>query len=63
MKEKELRNIAKQIAMHQNTINNSTDSQKIVNAQNEICKLTTKIKSFNDLMLLDEFVLDFLSKT
>lgn len=63
MKEKELKKIAKQIAICQNTIDNSNDSTKITEAQNEIYKLTTKIKSFQDLMLLDELVLDCLTKT
>lgn len=63
MKEKELKKIAKQIAICQNTIDNSNDSTKITEAQNEIYRLTTKIKSFQDLMLLDELVLDCLTKT
>ena len=63
MKEKELKKIAKQIAICQNTIDNSNDSSKITEAQNEIYRLTTKIKSFQDLMLLDELVLDCLTKT
>lgn len=62
MKKKELKNLATKIAKYQKIINDSEDSAAIHNAQEEIMKLSSKVDSLEDIILIDEIVMELLEK-
>lgn len=63
MKNKELKNFAKKIAKQQKIIdsNNSSQEEK-EKAMVKIEELSRKVHNFNDLIIIDEMVLEILSK-
>ena len=63
MKNKELKNFAKKIAKQQEIIdsNNSSQEEK-EKAIVKIEELSRKVHNFNDLIIIDEMVLEILSK-
>ena len=63
MKNKELKNFAKKIAKQQEIIdsNNSSQEEK-EKAMVKIEGLSRKVHNFNDLIIIDEMVLEILSK-
>jgi hypothetical protein len=56
MKKKELKNLAVQIARAERTLQTSSDKQEIANAQSEIMRLSKRVTSLEDLMLIDDLV-------
>jgi hypothetical protein len=56
MKKKELKNLAVQIARAERTLQTSSDKQEIANAQSEILRLSKRVTSLEDLMLIDDLV-------
>lgn len=56
MKKKELKNLAVQIARAERTLQTSSDAQEIANAQSEILRLSKRVTSLEDLMLIDDLV-------
>jgi short-subunit dehydrogenase involved in D-alanine esterification of teichoic acids len=62
MKKKELKNLAKKIADYEYIIQTSKDSAELNDAKNEIFKLTSAVRGFEELDLLDEFVQENLKK-
>ena len=63
MKNKELKNFAKKIAKKQEIIdsNNSSQEEK-EKAIVKIEELSRKVHNFNDLIIIDEMILEILSK-
>lgn len=62
MKKKELKNLAKKIAKYELILQNSTNAKEKEQAQNEIMKLTSEVRNFEDIDLLDEMIQEFLEK-
>ena len=62
MNKKELKNLAKKIAKYEKIIQTTEDVKERRNAENEIMKLTSSVKSFDDLMTLDELIQDILEE-
>lgn len=62
MKRKELKNIAKKVAECERILQASTDQHEREQARDEIFRLSSGVRSFEDLDLLDEMVQDLLSK-
>ena len=62
MNKKELKNLAKKIAKYEKIIQTTEDAKERRNAENEIMKLTSSVKSFDDLMTLDELIQDILEE-
>lgn len=60
MKLKELKNLAKKIAQQEKAYQNATNTEERMKAEEEIMRLTSKVDSFDDLMLLDELIQDLL---
>ena len=56
MKKKELQELAKRIAECEQIIQDNKDIASVGKAQDEIMRLTAKVKSLNDLNLLDEMI-------
>lgn len=62
MKKKEIKNLAKKIAQQELIIQTSEITEEKNNARDKIIKLSSYIKSFEDMMLLDEAIQDLLTK-
>ena len=62
MNKKELKNLAKKIAKYEKIIQTTEDAKERHNAENEIMRLTSSVKSFDDLMTLDELIQDILEE-
>lgn len=62
MKRKEIQNLAKKIAKCEQIIQTSTDKDEISKAENEIMKISSSVKSLEDMMAIDELVIDLLEK-
>lgn len=62
MKHKELKNIAKKIAMYESIIRNSTDEDEIHNAKNEVIYLTSSLKLIEDIFAVEEEITKILNK-
>ena len=60
MKLKELKNLAKKIAQQEKAYQNATNTEERMKAEEEIMRLTSKVDSFDDLILLDELIQDLL---
>lgn len=61
MKKKELKNLAEKIAKQEYVIQTSNDDDKIQAAQNEIMRLTSRVRDFQDLDVIDEMIQEILS--
>ena len=62
MKTKELKNIAKKIAKYELIIQNSQDKKAIADAEREIMLLSGCVDKIEDMVIIDEFVQEFLEK-
>ena len=60
MKQKELKNLAKQIANAERVIQTSDDSEAISKAQNTILSMSKKRMTVEEMMILDELVQEIL---
>ena len=56
MKKKELKNLAVQIARAERTLQTSSNEQEVANAQSEILRLSKRVTSLEDLMLIDDLI-------
>lgn len=62
MKTKELKNLAKKIAKFEYIIQNSNDKDAIRKAEQEIMTISGSVKSFEDMILIDELVQELLAE-
>lgn len=62
MKKKELKNLASKIAEAEYIVQTSTDSNAVHQAQEEIVKLCGKVKSIEDMVILDDMIQEILEK-
>ena len=60
MKKKELKNLAQKIAECENIIQTSQNMKEVSDAQDQIMKLSGRVKTFEDMMILDEMIQDIL---
>lgn len=62
MKQKELKNIAIKIAKNEFIIQTSKDKEEVEKAQDEILKLSHRVSSLEDMMMLDDLIQDLMTK-
>ena len=62
MKQKELKNLAKKIALIEKKLSIASDKKEQRELQNAIITLSNKIDNMEELFLLDELIQDFLEK-
>jgi selenophosphate synthetase-related protein len=62
MKKKELKNLAAKIAKYEKIIQTSDDKQAVHQAETEIMKLSSCVKSLEDMVAIDELVMELLEK-
>ena len=62
MKAKEIKNLAKKIAQQEKIIQTSTSTEEKARAEQEIIKLSSRVKSIEDMIALDEAIQDLLLK-
>lgn len=62
MKKKELRNLAEKIAKLEKIIQSSDNHEEISKAENDIIKVSSSVKSLEDMMAIDEIVMELLEK-
>lgn len=60
MKKKEIKNLATKIAKWEKIIQTSDDKEAIKQAEDEIMKVSSSVKSLEDMMAIDEMVLELL---
>jgi len=61
MKKKQLRKLTEEIASLERTIQTAEDSFTRAEAQNEVIRLTDKIYDMEDMLILDNYIQEFLS--
>ena len=62
MKQKELKNFAKQIVEAEKIIEANEDKQKVYQAQQKVMDITNRLDSLDDILLLDELVQEIMNK-
>ena len=62
MKQKEIKNLAKKIAEQERIIQNTDSIDERRKAEREIVRLSSGIKSMEDIVALDEAIQDLLEK-
>lgn len=62
MKMKELKNLAQKIAKWELKVQNAQDKKERYQAEQEIMKLSSSVDSLEDIMIIDELVMEILSK-
>ncbi len=62
MKQKELKNFAKQIVEAEKIIKANEDKQKVYQAQQKVMDITNRLDSLDDILLLDELVQEIMDK-
>lgn len=62
MKQKELKNFAKQIVEAEKIIKANEDKQKVYQAQQKVMDITNRLDSLDDILLLDELVQEVMDK-
>ena len=62
MNKKELKGLAKKIANLELERNKITDKKELFKIDSEIMKLCGKVKSFEDIAVLDDLILEILEK-
>lgn len=62
MKQKELKNFAKQIVEAEKIIKANEDRQKVYQAQQKVMDITNRLDSLDDILLLDELVQEIMDK-
>lgn len=60
MKKKEIKNLATKIAKWEKIIQTSDNKEAIKQAEDEIMKVSSSVKSLEDMMAIDEMVLELL---
>lgn len=60
MKRKEVRNLAQKIAKLEKIIQSSDDKEEVSRAEEEIMKVSSSVKSLEDMMAIDEIVMELL---
>lgn len=63
MKKSEIKNLAEKIARAERTIQESSDKYAIANAEQEILRLSERVETLEDLMLLDDLIQEKLKKS
>lgn len=62
MKQKELKNFAKQIVEAEKIIKANENKQKVYQAQQKVMDITNRLDSLDDILLLDELVQEIMDK-
>lgn len=62
MKQKDLKNFAKQIVEAEKIIKANEDKQKVYQAQQKVMDITNRLDSLDDILLLDELVQEIMDK-
>lgn len=62
MKKKEIRNLAEKLAKLEKIVQSSDDKDEISKAEMEMFKVSSSVKSLEDMMAIDEMVLEILEK-
>lgn len=62
MKAKEIKNLAKKIAQQEKILQTSTSTEEKARAEQEIIKLSSRVKTIEDMIALDEAIQDLLLK-
>lgn len=62
MKRKEIQNLAKKIAQQEQILQNAATPEEKKRAEQEIVKLSSCVKTIEDMLAVDEAVLDLLAK-
>lgn len=62
MKKKEIRNLAEKIVKYERIIQTSDSKEEISKAEKEIMKVSSSVRSLEDMMAIDEIVLELLEK-
>ena len=62
MKMKELKNLAQKIGKWELKVQNAQDKKERHQAEQEIMKLSSSVDSLEDIMIIDELVMEILSK-
>lgn len=62
MKQKELKNFAKQIVEAEKIIKANEDKQKVYQAQQKVMDITNRLDSLDDILLLDELIQEIMDK-
>ena len=62
MNKKELKGLAKKIANLELKRNKTTDKEELSKINSEIMNLCGKVKSFDDVTILDDLILEILEK-
>ena len=63
MKKSEIKKIAEQISRAERTIQESSDASEVVNAKSLIMRLSERVESLEDLLLLDDLIQEKLKKS
>ena len=63
MKKSEIKKIAEQIFRAERTIQESSDASEVVNAKSLIMRLSERVESLEDLLLLDDLIQEKLKKS
>lgn len=63
MKRKELKNLAKKIAEAETLVQTSTDTEAVNQAKNHLFELCGKVKTPDEIFLLDELIQEFLKES
>ena len=63
MTKKEIKKIAKELARLEKILKETTDSEVRYKAEQEIITLTNKIEDFEDMVIIDELVMEYLETT
>ena len=63
MKKSEIKKIAEQISRAERTIQESSDTSEVANAKSLIMRLSERVESLEDLLLLDDLIQEKLKKS
>lgn len=63
MKKSEIKKIAEQISRAERTIQESSDALEVANAKSLIMRLSERVESLEDLLLLDDLIQEKLKKS
>lgn len=63
MTKKEIKKIAKELARLEKILKETTDSEIRYKAEQEVITLTNKIEDFEDMVIIDELVMEYLETT
>ena len=62
MKAKEIKNLAKKIAQQEKILQNASTTEEKSRAEKEIVRLSSRVKSIEDMVALDDAIQDILLK-